>query len=330
MLIFLYGEESYQIEGRLRELKARFRSDVDPQGQNIVELDGEKLSFSQLNEAAGAVSMFAKRRFILLNNIFKHKAETEFKKITEYLKKIAGGDHIIVVTDSLSDKELAKLPKYKKELFDFCLGEKLSTKFAKLRPSELINWIRATVSSSGGEISNDAISLLMSLSADNLWQVSQELAKLEHYKLGQAQDEATKGYKIEMVDVKTVVSGQYVEHIFALTDALGERRRERVIKLLEEELLAGQDPEMVFYMVMRQVRTIMLVRDALDRGMSESAVAEKLKLHGFILKKVVGQARNFRVEVLKNMFTQLVKLEYQFKTGQMDLVTGLGAILSKI
>ena len=62
MLIFLYGEETYQTEARLAELKAKFRSEVDPQGQNLVELQGEKLGLTQLNEAAGAISMFARRR----------------------------------------------------------------------------------------------------------------------------------------------------------------------------------------------------------------------------------------------------------------------------
>lgn len=329
MLIFLYGDELFNQIKRLNELKVKFVADVDPEGLNIVELEGEKLTLPKLSDAAGAVSMFARKRFIVIRNLFNSKAEVEFKKLDEYLRKIAGGDHIIVLVDQLSVKEAAKLPKYKKGLYDFCADQKFSVCFPKLKSAELINWIRQEVKTSGGDITNDAVIVLLELVSSDMLQLSHELDKLRHYKLGITNEENGL-YKIESADVKLVVRGQYIEHIFALTDALSERKRGRVIKLLEEELLAGQEADSVFYMVLRQIRSLLIVRDGIERGMSEADLASALKIQSFIVRKLMGQARNFNVETLKVIFAQLIKLEYQFKSGQMDLLTGLGSILSRI
>lgn len=334
MLIFLYGPDSFRLNEYFRELKAKFQREVDQFGFSIEELDGEKLTVTKLSEVAGAVSMFTRKRLIVIDKLFKQKDEKNFLSLAKYLQKEAQGDHIIILKyiaeeSTFAPGKLEKLPKYKQVFFDWCLKEAKAQSFPKLSQSELINWLKDRVSARGGQLSNDAVGALLSLTAGDLWQLNQELDKLVNLKSGQMKDGKGGGFKIEMADVKNVVQGIFEEHIFALTDAIGERNKARATKLLEEELMAGQAPEQILAMILRQYKLILSVRDGLERGLSEKDLERELKLHSFVLKKVSGQARHYTVANLKTIFANLIKLEYQFKTGKVDLIAGLNLFIAK-
>lgn len=335
MLIFLYGTDSFRQHEKLRELKARFQLEVDQFGMSTETLDGEKLTVTKLSELAGAVSMFTRKRLIIIDKLFKQKDEKNFAAIADYLQKQASGDHIFILLHLAEESAFApgkpeKLPKYKQGFYDWCANQPNSQAFPKLSQSELINWLKNKVSARGGQLSNDAVGALLSLTVGDLWQLEQELDKLINLKLGQKGEEKNEAFKIEMADVKAVVQGIFEEHIFALTDAIGERNKQRATKLLEEELLAGQAPEQILAMILRQYKMILSIRDGLERGLNEKELERELKLNSFVMKKVLGQARHYTVASLKTIFANLIKLEYQYKTGKVDLIIGLNLFLAKI
>lgn len=335
MLIFLYGADSFRQHENLRELKDKFQREVDQFGMSIEELDGEKLTVTKLSELAGAVSMFTRKRLIIIDRLFKQKVELGFMAIAEYLQKQAAGDHIFILLHEAEESAFApgkgeKLPKYKQGFYDWCAKQPLSRHFPKLGQAELINWLKKRVESRGGQISNDAVATLMAYTTGDLWQLDGELDKLVNLKLGQQAAGEAEIFKIEMADVKAVVQGNFSEHIFALIDAIGERNKSRATKLLEEELLAGQAPEQILAMILRQYKMILSVRDGLERGINEKELEREMKMNGYVMKKVSAQAKLYTVATLKTIFANLIKLEQQFKTGKIDLITGLNLFLAKM
>lgn len=335
MLIFLHGVDSFRQREYLRELKAKFQREVDQFGMSVEELDGEKLAISKLSELAGAVSMFTRKRLIIIDRLFKQKDEKGFTAISEYLQRQAEGEHIFILLHETEESAFApgkgeKLPKYKQGFYDWCAKQPLSKAFPKLSQAELINWLKDRVITRGGEISNDAVITLVAYTAGDLWHVAQEIDKLVNLKAGQQAMGAGAGFRIEMADVKEVVQGSFSEHIFALIDAIGERNKSRATKLLEEELLAGQAPEQILAMILRQYKMILSVRDGLERGINERELEREMKMNSYVMKKVAAQAKLYTVTTLKTIFGNLVKLEQQFKTGKIDLITGLNLFLAKI
>lgn len=334
MLIFLYGADSFRQREYLRELKAKFQREVDQFGMSVEELDGEKLAIAKLSEVSGAVSMFTRKRLIIIDRLFKQKDEKSFAAISEYLQKQAAGDHIFVLLHLAEESSFApgkgeKLPKYKQGFYDWCVKQPLSKNFPKFSQSELINWLKKRVETKGGQISNDAVAMLMAYTAEDLWQLDQEIDKLANLKLGQS-DNPKEGFKIEMADVKLIVQGSFSEHIFALIDAIGERNKSRAIKLFEEELLAGQAPEQILAMILRQYKMILSVRDGLERGINEKELEKEMKMNSYVMRKVSSQAKLYTVATLKTIFANLIKLEQQYKTGKIDLVAGLNVFLARI
>jgi DNA polymerase-3 subunit delta len=334
MLIFLYGADSFRQREYLRELKAKFQREVDQFGMSVEELDGEKLAITKLSEISGAVSMFTRKRLIIIDRLFKQKDEKGFAAIAEYLEKQAAGDHIFILLHQSEESSFApgkgeKLPKYKQGFYDWCAKQPLSKNFSKLSQSELINWLKKRVETKGGQISNDAVATLMAYTAEDLWQLDHEIDKLANLKSGQA-DGANEGFKIEMADVKAIVQGSFSEHIFALIDAIGERNKSRATKLFEEELLAGQAPEQILAMILRQYKMILSVRDGLERGINEKELEREMKMNSYVMRKVSSQAKLYTVASLKTIFSNLIKLEQQYKTGKIDLVAGLNLFLARI
>lgn len=327
MFIFLYGQDSFRQHERLVELRSEFIRKVGQDDSAIVDLEADKLKLDKLSEAASAVSMFTRKRLIIIRGLFLKKEEKEFIALADYLQKQATSDHVFVLTHLSQEKE--KLPKYKQVFFAWCAEQTYSQAFTQLSQAELINWVKKRAEQQQAEFSNEAIVALLSLTTKDLWQLDREIDKLVHLASGLANGQPGK-FKIEAALVRSVVAGVFEEHIFALTDAIGERNRARAAKLLEEELLAGQAPEQILFMIERQYRLLLSVRDGLEQGLSEKELGRSLGLADFIFKKTVNQARHYNVAMLKAIFANLIKLEQQFKTGQIDLVSGLSLFVAKV
>jgi len=57
MIIFLYGEDTFLSRRKLNELKEKFLREVDPSGNGLVVLDGEKAAMEEINESISASSL---------------------------------------------------------------------------------------------------------------------------------------------------------------------------------------------------------------------------------------------------------------------------------
>ena len=90
MIIFLYGEDTFRSRQKLKELKDKFTREADTSGGSIVNLAGESLSVEALSEAVGARSLFARKRMIIIENVFNNKSDKILEKVFDYFKKQSG------------------------------------------------------------------------------------------------------------------------------------------------------------------------------------------------------------------------------------------------
>ena len=330
MIIFLYGEDTFLARRKLNELRGRFLREVDRSGNGLVVLDGEKATMEKINEAISASSLLTKKRMIVVEGLFSNKSRTIFDQVNDYFKKRKVDDDIIIFLDGVSGKE--KLPKYKSELFKSLSKEKYAQEFKALSNTEAAAWAKKEVEARGGKISHQAAMEITSLLGSDLWQVNSEIDKLISYKAGQklhlGDDE--KGTVIEIEDVKKLVRGQFDENIFALTDAISNKNKSAAVKLFEEQIEAGLTDGYLLNMIVRQFRILMQIRQALDSGLTSRQIINLLKLHPFIVQKGISQARNFNLASLKNIFSRLVEIDYEMKSGKADVKPSLSLLITRI
>lgn len=333
MVIFLYGKNSFLARRRLAELKEAFKAKYDQNGLNITTLDGDKITVARLNESLGTQSMFNPKVFLVIDGLLSLKNESVFETVEQYLQSQVGGDNVVVVIDELElkkerpvklGKAVKKTTDHKKRLLKFLMDQPHSKEYTTLGSAELLEWVKREAKIHQIGITVDAAQLLVALTGGNMWQLSLEVHKLASLKLGQKLD------KIETQDVKNLVQGVFEDKIFAFMDAISQRERARALKLFNDSIQGGQSAEYIFSMILRQFRVLLQVKQAIELGQNQALMASDLKIHPFVVQKALGQARNFSLEALKNIYSRLVQIEYLWKTGQADVATSIDLLIVKL
>lgn len=321
MIIFIYGADSYRSRQKLKEIKNKFKKDVDISGNSLNILDGEKLTLENLNEKYSANSLFTKKRMVIVERIFSNKNTEIQNSICDFLKEREGDENIIVFWDDIKGEKMGK-----NRLFKFLEKTKLAEKFNNLSGVELINWIKAKVNELNFDIDNQAISLLCAYFENDMWRLKNEIDKLVSYKYQAKEEERT----ITKNDIIYLCSGKMDENIFALTDAISSRNKALALELLEKEIEGGMSGEYLLYMISRQFKILLELKDALEFGKTINEIKSSFKMHPYVIQKSLSQAGNFELQTLRNINDGLIRIEKAIKRGKADARLALSVIISRI
>jgi len=349
MIIFLYGEDTFRSRQKLKELKERFLREIDPNGSSLTVLDGKNLTIEKINQTVSPGSLLAKKRLVIIEELFTNKAPNIFEQVYQYLKnkKFVKNDNITIFWESqiktkkIKNKEIIVsldnigrervLTKQQQQLFNFLHTQKYSQQFNLLNNTEVAAWTKKEVIKRGGKISNQAVQILTSLVGSDLWHISNEIDKLLSYKSAVRPKLTGVGaITIEVDDVENLVRGNMDENIFALTDAISHKNKALASRLLEEQLAAGLTDNYLLAMFIRQFKILLQIKQAQDVGFNSRKIVSSLKLHPFVVQKGLNQVRNFSLATLKNIINQLVRIDYLMKTGKADIHLMLNLLIAKI
>lgn len=353
MIIFIYGEDTFRGRKKLKELKDKFIREIDPGESSLTVVDGKIAKAKEIIDGFGARSLLAKKRMVIIENVFLNKDKAVPEEIFNYLKKIKteSDDNIIVFWEPAvktkafgakknaflldSDGRENPLPKTLEPLFNFLSKPPYAQEFKLLPNPELAAWIKKEVEARGGLITDRTAQTLISLVGNDLWQINNEINKLINYEANPEAKLLTSGQtrKIKTISeeaIKQLVKGGFDENIFALTDALSNRNRKLASELLNEQYEAGLSDGYLLSMITRQFRILLQVRQALDSRFSSRKIITSLKLHPFVAQKSINQVRNFNLASLKNALNKLIEIDFLVKTGQAEAQTLLNLFIQKI
>ena len=322
MIIFLYGADSFRSKRLLGEMKKKFVTDVDPESHSLSVLDGQSTNLKEISDKINTGSLFVKKRLIVIENIFKNKNSKLFSELSEYLKKFENSEEIVLI---FWEENLGKADKSlkldSKKLFALLEKQKFVQEFIPLTSNQLLSFIKKEAELYNKKIEISAGMELINLTNNDLWQISREIKKLSYY-VGQE--------IITLGDVQKMVVGSYNEDIFALTDAISARNKSLTTKLLEEQYSAGLSDEYILTMLIRQFKILLQLREAINSGIAPTEMASKLKLHPYIVKKGLFQAKNFDSALLKNYINKLINLDFLNKNGLADIKTELSILIAEL
>ncbi len=322
MIIFLYGADTFRSHRMLQEMKNKFIKDVDPGSNSLSALDGATTGLKEIGEKINTGSLFVKKRLVVIENVFKNKKTKVFAELADYLKKFSTGeDNIVIFIDEELNTKDKPLKVDAKKLFAFLSKQKFVQEFKTLSNLQLLNFIKKETNVYGKEMSAAAASLLINLTSGDLWSIASEIKKLSFYSANKIINEN---------DVKELCAGTVNEDIFALTDALSAKNKALALKLIEEQYAAGLSDEYLIAMLVRQFKILLQIKSALDNNLSQGEMTSQLKLHPFIIKKGMFQAKNFSLESLKNYLNELVRLDFSNKTGRSQIKTELMLLISSL
>lgn len=173
---------------------------------------------------------------------------------------------------------------------------------------EMPQWIRRQAEAQGGQFSPLAARALADHLGNDTEVVAQEITKLLTY--------ANFKRPVEEDDVQMLTIQTNQASIFDFTDAIGEGNSRRGLQVLHQ-LLEVTEPPILFGMIVRQFRQLLLAREILDEGGNQNQITQELKIHPYVGSKLEGQARRFTLAVLQAIYRQLLAMDEAMKTSQM-------------
>lgn len=321
MIIFLYGADTFRSWRFRQDLQEKFKRDVDPSAISISVIDGQTATLSDVANLLGAGSLFVKKRLVVITGFLQNKKEKIFPELTSYLQKLSKQtsqeENVIIFHDS----EIGTLKAAPKKFLTFLLKQRFVQEFKPLTGGQTISFIKQEAASYGKKIESGAANELANRTNNDSWLIASSVKKLSFI---------NHENEISLATVKDMISGSYDENIFALTDALSAKNKNLATRYLNEQYAAGLSDEYILSMLIRQFKILLQIRAGLEASWSQADLTTKLKLHPFVIKKGLTQARNFELVTLKSLLNQLIGLDKKNKTGQSDIRTELIMLISRL
>ena len=335
MYYIFHGEDEF---GRAEEL-ARLRGEMAGGDRAMAELnttflDGRNLTLGELHHNCDAIPFMADRRMVIVDGLLSRLAPGRRRKGREssegdepawkraFLEELAAYLPVLPPTTRLFFMESKKLPPSHPILK--LAGTKAEGKtgyielFMPPKDWELPGWIHERARGKGGNFDHKAAARLVQLVGPNLRLLDLEIDKLLLY---------ADGRSVDTDDVQLLVSRARETNIFDLVDAVGRRQTGSALRLLHGLLDDGEPPLRLFGMVARQVRILIQVSELRDQGLTQQEITARLKLHPFVVKKGLAQARNFDMAQLEAAHRHLVETDWSIKTGRAEPVLALDMLV---
>lgn len=316
MLIFLHGSDTYRLKQKLQELLKDYKNS-SPGGVNFQYFDFSKekdasFSFEKFQKEFNAISLFGEKKVILLKNVFD---TPEFKrKFLESAEKFLREKDIILISQ---ESEIAE----DDDFYKFLKKNAKIQEFKILKGLKLKNWVKKEFERYKTLITPESLETLIAYTGGDLWRLSNEIQKLVSFKDHQ---------EIALEDVKIHVRPQIETDIFQTIEAISQKNKQKALKLLYQHLEKGESPLYIFSMITFQFRSLLLVRDLMERKKSFAEIFRELPLHPIVIKKSYFQAKNFHLQELKKIYQKLFQLDFQIKVGKIKPETALELFVAQI
>lgn len=307
MIRFFYGENTYSLRAMAKKIVADFvekqKSDL-----NVVTLESAKLTFESFSDAVLSAPFLGDRKLTIVKNLVAEKEHAELrKKIMTILPKLPANSDVVFID--------AGKPDGRDGLFKW-LTKNSTVKYYSAADESLVRrFIAEKIAEQNIKISPPALSKLTLYAGSDLWRLANEVAKLSAFTKAAGRDEITP------TDVEALVEPDLELKVFDLTDALASRNSKRSIELLDKFIRKNEDLHKVFNLVIYQIRTMITVKELLERN--ERNIAKICGLHPFVAQKTEALSRKITFTELTNFYEQIEEQDFLIKTGRTEIQNSL-------
>lgn len=332
MIYIFHGEDDFQRAEAVRNLRAGMG---DPQFAelNTTTLEGRSLLFSELRHHADAIPFLSNKRLVLVEGMLarldpRRKASEDGdegeeesnpdlkQQLLDYLPNLSPTTDLVFIENKklAANNAVLKLVEKDKK------GAQVKL-FAAPPADQLADWVIDHVEKKGGSIEFSAANDLALFVGADLRALDSEIEKLIVFK---------NGAQIRRDDVRMMVAPAQEQSIFELVDALGQRKTQKALELLHDQLRHNANEFYLLTMITRQYRIMLQVRDLATRGMQNDAIQKQLGLHPFVTRKMAEQSRNYSVEQLEGILFKLLDTDVSLKTSRLEPTLALDMLVVEL
>jgi DNA polymerase-3 subunit delta len=314
VLYLVSGKEEFLREDFLQQLKTLMRK--LPAGEHNIEELGPGTDVRDVLAACDVVPFLCEKRMVITRGLLSGTsrgrgrtrrastsapAETPLSTLLDYLPHLPASTHLV-----LAEEDASTL----KEVLD-AHPEAVKRDFPRLRDDALPRWIAERVARHQSRISPRAAAELAQLVGPELRTLDAEIEKLVAY--------VNAGDAIDVGDVQTLVSGAGPD-IFALHDAVAERRPVAALAAAHSLMERGDDPTELLAQLAGLVRRLLVVKEltAERRPLTREAPTFGVTSSQYLLQKLQRQSARLSLADLEQAYATLAEADLLIKSGQLN------------
>ena len=185
----------------------------------------------------------------------------------------------------------------------------------ELSKVEVEGWLKRQFAVAGVEIKDDAVSLFLDRVGRNLIYAKNEVDKLLTYIYPEK--------LITSRNVDEVVTKESDQEVFALSNAIIDKNKEKILTTYNELISSGKDVMQLIAMVSRSMMDILVTSRLVSKGMQQVEVAQAMNVSSGRAYYLIKNAKSFKLKAIEENVTKLANLDYKVKSGQIDPTSGL-------
>jgi DNA polymerase-3 subunit delta len=328
LLYILHGEDDFSLTRALDEIKKGL-GDPSMLATNTTILEGQSVTPDQLRTVVETVPFLSEKRLVIVQGLLgrfePQNKPPRRKKVIPANEQENDVNAFATAMSNIPESTVLVLTdgkiKSANPLLKQLAGAKMMA-FPLLKGDVLRQWIKQEAVAQGAAISPQAVDLLARLVGGNLWIMYNEINKLALF---------ASGRRVEVEDIKAVVSSAQEANVFAMVDAILDFKSGVAEKLLEQLLQQGASPAYLLVMLARQVRLIVRAKELRRQRKPDAEIQSRLGLKSeFPFRKTLEQAQRYPLERLKQVYLRLLQADLSIKTGKYDGGLALNLLIADL
>ncbi|MBN1317990.1 MAG: DNA polymerase III subunit delta [Anaerolineales bacterium] len=315
-----HGEDTFTQKETLADLIDRLDDDPSMVELNTSTFDGRSIKLSELIHTCKSLPFLAKRRLVVVEGLLERLGGKDRKEdravLLDYLPQLPPSTRLVF----MEKKHLSNKNPFIQAAAESTFGYVKA--FNQLQGQALNRWIDQRVTSLGGSIQPQAITMLAAEIGNDLFQLDSEIAKLVSY--------TALKRPIQTTDVELLTPFSGMTNIFELVDSIGQQNGDKAARLTRDMLESGHDPHYLLSMIIRQFRLLIQVKEKLGQRLGPSDVAREVGIHPFVANKLSQQSTNLSQSRLEDIYRQLLETDLAIKTGQIEPVTAIDLLVAEL
>ncbi len=304
-VILLHGNENYLIEKRSKEIKESLIEN-SYSDFNVSQFNFNNLDTEEFNNSVQTLPLMSQKKLVILEDVLLDKNSiSKFKNRIEELQEILNEvpESTYVVMTSFTEKP------FKGKFFKHLLKVADVHTLNKLNKSQLSDYICKYLNVSKKD-NPKAINFIMENSGYfikeldiTLYDLNNELDKIRNLN-----DKSQSGNLI------STLTKMNTYNIFDLTDSILEKSINKSLEVFVKLINDNEDPFKIFYMIVRTIRNILIVKESRRRGLNGFQISKKYSLSSFEVSKIEKYINTWTFNNLKEALHDSYDLEVSLKS----------------
>ena len=317
-IYLLFGKEKYLLENNVKKIKKQFPELV--LGINYVILDETGIEEIIPNIQTPAFGYEKKLIIVKNSGLFKKDGKRKSTANSTIQDKIASyiSENIEMINESViiifMEDEAEK-----NALYDVIDKLGVVCNFEYLKPVQLEENLKRICGMYKVKIDSDTLRYFVQNCGNNMQDLINEIRKLIEY--------AGEGGTIDKQIIDKLSIKQMESIIFELTDKLGNKKVSDALVILDNLIYSREPIQKILVTLYVHFKKLYLCKLAINLNKDITYSLNLKPNQTFLVSKYRNQSNYFKLSELRKILQELIDLDYNYKSGKIDIDIGIRSIL---